>query len=81
MGTYRQTFLYNFATLVTLLRGETWVHSNDLMTSSRSLVVKDFKELTPIRMRTLRWGMFSIRFCLTDNERIPVSISTQDQMT
>ena len=47
MGSYRQTFLYKLATLVTLLAGETWVHSNHLMTSSRSLLFKDFEELPP----------------------------------
>jgi len=47
MGSYRQTFLYNFSTLVTFLTGETWVHSNHLMTSSCSLIFKDIEECTP----------------------------------
>ena len=47
MGTYRQTFLYNFSTLVTFLTGETRVHSNDLMTSSCSLIFKNVEECTP----------------------------------
>src|SRR5579859_2427342 len=47
MGSYRQTFLYNFSTLVTFLTGEAWVHSNHLMTSSCSLLFKNSEELTP----------------------------------
>ncbi len=47
MGTYRQTLLYNFSTPVTLLTGETRVHSDDLMISSCSLIFKDVEERTP----------------------------------
>ncbi len=47
MGTYRQALLYNLPTLVTLLRGETRVHSNNLMTSSCGLLLKDVEEGAP----------------------------------
>ena len=47
MGSYRQTFLYNFSTLMTFLTGKAWVHSNDLMTSSCGLILKDVEECTP----------------------------------
>jgi hypothetical protein len=47
MGSYRQIFLHNFSTLVTFLTGEAWVHSNDLMTSSCGLILKDVEECTP----------------------------------
>ncbi len=47
MGTYRQRFLYNFATLVTLLACEARVDSNDLMTSSLSLIFKNIEKRAP----------------------------------
>src|SRR5271157_2959357 len=47
MGSYRQALLYDLATFVTFLARETRVHSNHLMTSSRSLLFKDGKECTP----------------------------------
>ena len=47
MGSDRQTLLDHLPTLVTLLTGETQVHSNDLMTSSCGLVFKDVKEGAP----------------------------------
>ncbi len=47
MGTHRQTLLYDFPTLVTFLAGETRVYSNDLMTSSCSLIFKDSEEVSP----------------------------------
>jgi hypothetical protein len=47
MGSYRQTFLYNFPALVTLLASETWVHSHGLMTSSCSLIFPYFSP-TPV---------------------------------
>src|SRR2546421_6409299 len=47
MGTYRQALLYNLPTLVTLLTGETRVHSNNLMTSSCGLILKDVEECAP----------------------------------
>ena len=47
MGSYGQTLLYNFSTLVTLLTGETRIHSNDLMTSSFGLILKDVEKCTP----------------------------------
>src|SRR3954447_6752044 len=47
MGSYRQTFLYYFPTLVTLLTGETWVHSYDLMTGACSLDLKDIEKRAP----------------------------------
>jgi hypothetical protein len=50
MGSYRQTLLHDFATLMTFLTGETWIHANDLMTSSLSLVFKNIKECTPRRI-------------------------------
>ena len=47
MGTYRQALLYNLPTLMTLLTGETRVHSNNLMTSSCGLLLKDVEECAP----------------------------------
>lgn len=47
MGSHRQRLLYNLPTLVTLLRGEARIDSNDLMTSSCSLILKDVEECTP----------------------------------
>jgi hypothetical protein len=47
MGSYRQTLVYDLATLVTFLAREARVHSNHVMTSSRSLVFKDAKECAP----------------------------------
>ncbi len=37
MGSYRQTLSYDLPTLVAVLRGETGVHSDDLMSSTLSL--------------------------------------------
>ena len=47
MGPHRKRFLYNLATPVTLLRGETRVDSDHLMTSSLSLLFKDIEERAP----------------------------------
>ena len=47
MGTYRQTFLYNFSTSVTFLCGEAGVHSNDFMSSVCSFGSKYVEEGTP----------------------------------
>ena len=47
MSTNRKGLLNKFSTVATCLCGEAWIHSNDLMTSSRNLVFKDVKELTP----------------------------------
>lgn len=47
MGSYRQTFLDNFPTLMTFLRGVPWVHSSHLMTSSCSLVTQNIEECAP----------------------------------
>src|SRR5437773_12549952 len=47
MGTDRQTFLYHLSTLETFLASETRVHSNDLMTSSCSLLFKNVEECAP----------------------------------
>ncbi len=47
MGTDAERFLHYLATLGTLLRGEARVHSDDLMTSSCSLLFKDVEELAP----------------------------------
>src|SRR5947207_13002406 len=44
MGSYRQRFLHNLSTLVTFLRGETRVHSYDLMSSTCSLGFKNVEE-------------------------------------
>lgn len=41
MGSHRQRLLDHLPTLVTLLRGEARIDSNDLMTSSCSLILKD----------------------------------------
>jgi hypothetical protein len=47
MGTHRQTLLYDLATVVTVLRGEVWVDSYHLMTSSCSLFFKDVEKCAP----------------------------------
>ena len=47
MGSHRKRFLHNLATPVTLLRGETRVDSDDLMTSSLSLVFKNIEKCAP----------------------------------
>jgi hypothetical protein len=47
MGAYRQALLYDCSTLMTLLTGEPWIHSDHSMTSSCSLVLKDSEECTP----------------------------------
>ena len=47
MGSYRQRFLYNLSTAIAFLRSETWVHSNDLMSSTFSLGFKDVEERAP----------------------------------
>ncbi len=47
MGPYRQTLLYDLPTLVAFLRGETWVHSDDLMSSTLSLHFKNVEERAP----------------------------------
>ncbi len=47
MGSYRQRFLHNLSTLVAFLRGETRVHSDDLMSSTLSLNFKDSEERAP----------------------------------
>jgi hypothetical protein len=47
MGSHRQTFLHHLPTLMTFLAGETGVHSDDLMTSSFSLIFKDSEECAP----------------------------------
>jgi len=47
MGSYRQTLLYDLPTLVAFLRGETWVHSDDLMSSTLSLYFKNVEERAP----------------------------------
>ena len=47
MGSYRQTLLYDLPTLVAFLRGETGVHSDDLMSSTLSLDFKNVEERTP----------------------------------
>ena len=39
MGSHRQRFLHDLPTVVALLRGETRVHSDHLMTSSLSLLI------------------------------------------
>jgi len=44
MGPYRQTLLYNFSALVTLLIGEMRVHSDHLMSSSCGLIFKDVEK-------------------------------------
>ncbi len=47
MGTYRQTFLYNCSTLVTLLAGETRIHSYHLVSGTCSLGSENSEELLP----------------------------------
>ena len=47
MGTYRKGFLHHLPTLVTPLRGEAGVHSNDLMSSTCSLGSEDVEEGAP----------------------------------
>ena len=47
MGSHRKRFLHNLATPVTLLRGETRVDSDHLMTSSLSLLFKDIEKCAP----------------------------------
>jgi hypothetical protein len=47
MGSYRQTLLDDLPTLVAFLRGETWVHSDDLMSSTLSLNFKHVEERAP----------------------------------
>ena len=47
MGSYRERFLHDLATLVTFLAGEARVHSYHLMTSSFSLVTEDVEECAP----------------------------------
>src|SRR5215813_5960335 len=47
MGAYRQRFLHHLSTLVTFLRGESRVHSYDLMSSTCSLGFKNVEERAP----------------------------------
>jgi hypothetical protein len=47
VSTNTEGLLYKFPTVATCLCGETWIHSNDLMTSSCSLIFKNSEELTP----------------------------------
>ena len=47
MGSYRQTLLYDLATVVALLRGEARIDSYHPMTSSFSLFCKDAEECAP----------------------------------
>lgn len=47
MGTYRQTLLHDFPTVETYLRGEARIDSDDLVTSSCSLVTEDVEECAP----------------------------------
>ncbi len=47
MGTYRQTLLYNFSTLVTFLACETRVHSYHLMPSTCSPCSENIEECAP----------------------------------
>ncbi len=47
MGANGQTLLHDLPTLVAFLRGRAGVHSNDLMTSSCSLIREDVEEGTP----------------------------------
>ena len=47
MGSYRQRFLHDFPTLETFLGSEARVDSDDLMTSSCSLVFKDVEKRAP----------------------------------
>ncbi len=47
MGSHRQTLLHDLPTVVAVLRGETRVHSDHLMTSSCSLFFKNVEECAP----------------------------------
>ncbi len=47
MCTNTQGLLHKLPTVATCLCREAWVHSDDLMTSSCSLVFKDGEELAP----------------------------------
>ena len=47
MGSHRQRLVDNLPTRVALLRGEARIDSNDLMTSSCGLILKDVEECTP----------------------------------
>jgi hypothetical protein len=49
MGSYRQTLLHKFPTcrVRAFPCRIAWVHSNDLMTSPCSLILKDVEECTP----------------------------------
>ena len=47
MGSHRQRLVDHLPTRVALLRSEAWIDSNDLMTSSCSLLLKDVEECTP----------------------------------
>ena len=47
MGAHRQRLLDHLPTLVALLRGEARIDSNDLMTSSCGLILKDVEKCTP----------------------------------
>src|SRR2546421_8770702 len=47
MGSHRQRLVDHLPTRVALLRGEARIDSNDLMTSSCSLLLKDVEECTP----------------------------------
>jgi len=47
MGSDRQTLLYDLPALVAFLRGETGVHSDDLMSSTLSLDFKNVEERAP----------------------------------
>src|SRR5215469_3960640 len=58
MSTHRQRFLHDLPTLVALLRGETRVHSDHLMSSTCSLYFKDIEECAPRSVHdTLCQGM------------------------
>ncbi len=47
MGPHRQTLWYDLPTVVAFLRGETGVHSDDLMSSTLSLDFKNVEERAP----------------------------------
>src|SRR5258708_12717716 len=47
MGSYRQTLLYDLPRFVTLLAGETRVHSYDLMPSTWSLGTENIEKCAP----------------------------------
>lgn len=51
MGSDRKRLLDNCSTLVTFLTGVSGVHSDNVMTSSRSLVLKDREECAPTRVQ------------------------------